>query len=131
MSINSDDDLSDALKRGDSTIEIEGSLADKVIKIKATGQVSWLIAAGAIAIAVYAAITFVPMAAGSGGAAVPLNGAMAVSGATGAVAILGAGATATAIAMAVRARGTGVLSDLRAKYKIVEQKQGHVVLTRL
>ena len=50
MAIINEKDLSEALKNDKDTIEIEGDLADKVIRIKATGSVAWAIAIGSIAV---------------------------------------------------------------------------------
>uniref|UniRef100_UPI003F583790 hypothetical protein n=1 Tax=Vibrio cholerae TaxID=666 RepID=UPI003F583790 len=52
MTISNEADLGEALKREQDTIEIEGDLKNKVLKIKATGKVAWAVAIGAIGIAV-------------------------------------------------------------------------------
>jgi len=118
MTIKTEKELAKALERGDDTIEIEGDLRNKTIKIKATGNVAWAIAIGAIAVAVIVVI-------GSGGVGAP---AAAVS-ASAAVGILGLGATTSAISIAVAAGGVGVLSKLR-KYQIVSDINGKLVLKK-
>jgi len=132
--IRDEKDLVDALKNGQSTIEIEGSLAKKTVRIKATGGVAWAIAAAAISIAVYAAIAMIPITAGTGGTAAAPMAAIAAPASVvvggSAVAILGAGAAATAIAIGIRAKGMGPLKDLRNKYDIVESTNNKLILKR-
>ena len=45
-------ELTEAINNGSSEIEIEGDLANKVIRIKATGKVAWAVAIGAIIVAI-------------------------------------------------------------------------------
>ena len=113
MAITSEKELGKALKENQDTIVIEGELGEKVIRIKATGKVAWVIAIAALVVAV-------PMAMSGVG--------IAASGitATGAVAVLGAGATTSAIAIAVAAGGVGALNKLR-KYRL-EKKDGTRVI---
>lgn len=119
--VKTEKEFADSLKRGDDTIEIEGDLARKTIRIRATGNVAWVIAFGAIGIAVVGIMTAVPTGGGSA----------AVSGvaAAGAVGILGAGATSTAIAIAVAAGGVGALAKMR-NYTEVSRSDGLLVLRR-
>lgn len=118
MSISTEKELGEALKNNQDTIEIEGHLTTKVLKIKATGKVSWAIAIGAIGIAV--AITL-----GTGGTAAPVAGAVGI----GAVSILGVSATTSAVAIAVAAGGIGALNSLR-KYKIASKEGNKIKLIR-
>lgn len=118
MKIFSESDLGEALKAGQDTIEIEGDLVKKVLRIKATGKAAWAVAIGAIAVAVAIAI-------GTGGTATPAS--FVVGGA--AVAVLGGSAAMSAVAIAVAAGGVGVLRSLRA-YKVVEQSDGKLILKR-
>lgn len=121
MAIFTEADLGKALKGEQNTIEIEGDLKNKVLRIKATGAVAWGIAIGAIGIVVYGVMA---TPATGGGSAV-----FAGFTATGAVSILGASATYSAIAIAVAAGGVGSLNKLR-KYKIVEKTANKLVLKR-
>ena len=52
MAITDEKELGKALQDGIDSIEIEGNLKDKVLRIKASGKVAWVIALGAIVIAV-------------------------------------------------------------------------------
>ncbi|MEW6729505.1 MAG: hypothetical protein AB1332_09210 [Pseudomonadota bacterium] len=118
MAISTEEELGEALKNNQGTIEIEGDLSKKVIRIKATGTVAWAIAIGAIGIAVVLTV-------GSGGTAAPAAGFVGF----GAVSVLGVSAATSAVAIAVAAGGVGALNSLR-KYKIVNQSNNKVVLSR-
>jgi hypothetical protein len=118
MAISNEADLGEALKNDQDTIEIEGDLKNKVLKIKATGNVAWVIAIGAIGIAVTLLIA-------TGGTGAPASGIIG----GGAVAVLGLPTAISAISIAVAAGGVGVLNSLR-RYKIAEQSNGKLVLKR-
>lgn len=57
MAITDEKELRQALQAGTDSIEIEGNLKDKVVRIKASGKVAWVIALGAIAVAVIVALS--------------------------------------------------------------------------
>ena len=118
MSITTEKELGEALKNDQDTIEIEGDLTTKVLKIKATGKVAWAVAIGAIGIAV--AITL-----GSGGTAAPAAGIVGI----GAVSVLGASVATSAVAIAIAAGGIGALNPLR-KYKVVSSQGNKLKLSR-
>lgn len=123
--VKTEKEFADAINRGEDTIEIEGSLAKKTIRIRATGNVAWAIAFGAIGIATYAAIT----TAATGGTSAPVTGpAVGVAGGA-AVGILGGAATYSAIAIAVAAGGVGALTKLRG-YEEVSRTDNKLVLKR-
>ena len=122
--VKTEEELADALKHNENTIEIEGSLIDKIIKIKATGNVSWAIAIGAISIAIVGIVYPVPEPTSQ--AATKGVAAITVAGATS---ILGAGAATTAVLIAIAAGGVGVLNKLR-DYKIIEKTDKKIVLRR-
>lgn len=118
MAISSEEDLGEALKNERDTIEIEGDLKRKVLKIKATGKIAWAIAFAAIGIAVTILIA-------SGGTGAPASGLIG----GGAAAILGLPTAISAVSIAVAAGGVGALNSLRS-YEIVEKSAGKVVLRR-
>lgn len=118
MAIQTEKELGEALKNGKDTIEIEGDLKNKVLRIKATGKVAWAIALAAICIAV--AVTL-----GTGGAGAPASGVIGA----GAVSVLGFSAATSAVAIAVAAGGVGALNSLR-RYKITSQSGSKLVLSR-
>lgn len=123
MAIRTEKELAVALNRSDDVIEIEGDLANKIVRIKATGRIPWAIALGAIAMALACGV-----AAVLSGPAAPLS----VTGAavSGTVSAGGLGtATWTAVAIAASAGGVGALSRLR-KYKITKQDQNGIVLEK-
>ena len=111
-------ELGKALKNNADEILIEGDLKKKVIRIRVTGKVAWLVAIGAIAAAVAAIIP-------SGGLAFAPGAALAAP----AVGILGFPTTVATISIAIAAGGVGVLNKLR-KYKVVERGENRLVLRR-
>lgn len=118
MSIKTEEELGQALKGEQDTIEIEGSLKEKILKIKATGKVAWAVAIGAIGVAVVLVL-------GTGGAAAPASSLIGF----GAVSVLGLPAAMSAVGIAVAAGGIGALNSLR-KYKIVSNTGDKLVLSR-
>ena len=125
MTVNNEKDLGEAVKNEQDTIEIEGDLGKKVLRIKATGKVAWIVAFGALGIAVAGALYPIPEPTTQ-----VASKAFAATSAIGAVSILGVGTTATAISIAVAAGGVGVLNKLR-RYKIVSTSNNSVILKRV
>lgn len=131
MSVNckTSEDLAKAIKNQEEYIEIEGSLKDKTVRIKAVGKVAWGVCAAALGAAILcyiatpgAAVATTP----AGGAAALVSGVAATTVAAG---TLGS-ATVTAVAIGVAAGGIGVLNALRDKYEIVEKDEKHIILKR-
>lgn len=122
MSISTEKELGEALKEQPDSIEIEGDLAKKIIKIKATGKAAWAIAIGAIAVVVIAVLT----SPATGGA----HGVLAV-GVTApvAVGILGVSATTAAVSIAVAVGGVGALNTLRS-YNLKKLGNDHIILSK-
>ena len=117
--VTTEEELTNAIKNNEDTIEIEGNLANKTIRIKATGKIAWAIAIAAIAVAV-GGILLIPA---SGGTSSVASGA-AISGA---VSILGGKVTLSAITIAVAGGGIGILNKLR-KYRIEKVSEKHIIL---
>lgn len=117
--VKTEKELGEALKRDDDMIQIEGDVANKVFKIKATGKVAWVIAIGAIGVAV-------TLSFGSGGAAAPVGMVIAPA----AVTVLGASATYGAIAIAIAAGGVSALGKLRNNYKEISRTENSLLLAR-
>jgi hypothetical protein len=124
MAIDNEKDLGKALKENQDTIEIEGSLKDKVIKIKATGKSAWIIAVGAIGVTVFAILYPVPDPASQTGS----KGIVLLTGGA-AVAILGTATAISAISIAIAGGGVAALNKLRS-YKIVSNSGDKVTLKR-
>jgi len=124
MAIDNEKDLGKALKDDQETIEIEGNLKDKVIRIKATGKVAWAIAIGAIGIAVIAIFYTVPEPTTQA----TTKGIAALTGGA-AVGILGSGTAISAIGIAVAAGGVAALNKLRG-YKIISNSGDKIVLKK-
>ncbi len=123
--VTTEKELADAIKENEDTITIEGDLVKKTLRIKATGKVAWVIAFGAIGVAVYS----VMLTIGTGGVSAPATGAAAAFTGGAAISILGVSATTAAISIAVAAGGVGVLTKLRS-YRIVEKSDNHLVLSK-
>lgn len=119
--VTSAKELGEALKAGADTIEIEGDLSKRVLRIKATGKVAWGIAIGAIVVAVVAIL-----AAPAGGGVPALASAFT---APAAAAVLGVPTTVAAISIAVAAGGVAALNSLR-KYKIVSKNGDKLVIKK-
>lgn len=116
MKITNNKELGQALKNKEESILIEGDLANKVIRIKATGKLAWGITIAAITTSVAAIL----LKTTSGGLATPITSAAIFTSAPAAIAVLGPAAAKSAILIAIAGGGVGVLHTLR-KYKIVEQ----------
>ena len=123
--VKNEEDLGKALKNGDRTIEIEGDLAKKVVKIKATGDVAWGVCIAATAVCVIAVVTTVS----SGGAAGPAALAAVTATAGPAVAIWGVSVTVSAVLIAVAGGGVTVLNKLKS-YDMKKISDKKVILKR-
>lgn len=121
MTVKTEEELAEAIQNNEETIEIEGDLKNKTLKIKATGKAAWIIAIGAVGVAV-AGIMLAPA---SGGTSSIASGIVAPA----AVGIWGVSATLSAISIAVAAGGVGVLNKLR-EYKIIENTDNKLVLKK-
>lgn len=128
--VDNADALKNAMNSGESTIEIVGDLAKKVIRIKATGKVAWAIAFAAIGLATLAIITALPAAVATGGAAAPIEGVVAGFAFAPAVAAIGFDVAVMAVGLAVAAGGVGILTRLRSDYRIAEQAPERVLLIK-
>jgi uncharacterized membrane protein len=104
--VQTERELASAIKRDEDTIEITGDLANKTVRIRATGGVAWAIAFATIGLAVYATIT-------RGVTVGEIFGA--IGGAVSS--IFGVSATYFAIALAVG--GISVLMKRRVAWAIV------------
>jgi hypothetical protein len=116
-------DLAKALKAEWDTIEIEGSLRQKVIRIRGTGKFAWLVTCVALGIAVAIFIvTLVP-----GATAAPLAAAKGIA-CYGAVTTFGIHATLAAGLIAVGAGSVAALNRFR-KYR-EDSDDGHVLVLK-
>lgn len=126
MSVTTEKELADAVSRNEDTIIIEGDLAKKTVRIKATGTVAWAIAVGSIGIVFYGVIATL----GTGGAATPVSGVAAVAASGAALGVLGTAATTAAISMALSVKSLSVLRKLRSNYMIAIVSGNTVTLKR-
>lgn len=118
--------LGEAIKENAELIEIEGDLAKKVIKIKATGKAAWAVAIGAIAVAIVG-IALIPA---SGGVSAPASGVIEfISVPTAAIALGGSGFASIAVTIALAGGGIGALNKFR-KYKLEKLSNDKIRLIR-
>lgn len=129
MDINNEKDLADAIKRNQDAIRITGDLSKKIIRITATGKVAWLIAIGAISVAVIAVLKS-PVAATGGPSALAVNGFVAASSAGAAVSIWGVSTTVAAISICVAEKSVKTLKKLYNGYTVVSKGKDYVELKR-
>lgn len=119
------EDLGKAIKNDYDTIIIEGDLAKKVIRIKATGKVAWVVAFGSLVVVIVALIA----TGSSGGTSTPATVPAMLISAPGAVGVLGVGSSIAAVSIAVAAGSVRALTKLRKGYALT--KHGNqVVLTK-
>ena len=107
-------------KNNEDTIEIEGDLSKKAIRIKATGKVAWVVAIASTIVAVIGILLITT----SGG-----KNLIALGSGTGTVYTLGRNTTigAIIIAIAIAGGGIGILNKLR-KYRIEKVSEKHIIL---
>lgn len=120
--VKSAKELGEEIRNGADTIEIEGDLAKKIIRIRATGKVAWVVAFGAITVAA-ASVLLAPTPA-----ELPVMTANFIA-APAAISILGASAALAAVSVALGARSVAALTKLR-RYKEVSRADSHLVLAR-
>jgi small-conductance mechanosensitive channel len=119
--VNNEKELGKAVNNQADSIEITGDLAKKVIRIKATGKIAWIIAIGAIALV---AAIFLASPATSG-----VIAPAGIAALTPAVGVLGLDAAKAAVFIAVGGGGVSVLKSLR-KYILVKHSEDHITLVR-
>lgn len=129
MITNNAQELGQAIENNQNEITVEGDLARKVIRIIATGKVAWVIAFGAVAVAIIAILNM-PMAAATGPTGLIAEGVVLSTAAIGAVSTLGVSATVAAVSIGVGARNKSVLSKLRNKYTITKINNSKIILKR-
>lgn len=116
--VRTEEELGEALGANEDSILVEGDLARKVFRIKATGKVAWCIAIGAIGVAVALVIASAGVGAPAAAGAAPV-----------AIGILGMPTVITCIVIAVSSGGVAVLNKLRS-YTLIEKDNGTVVLIK-
>ena len=120
-SVSDEKDLGKRIKNGEDSIVVEGDLAKKVVRIKATGKVAWAIAIGGIGVAVTAFLS--TPASGPAGPAVGLMEVAPIS-----IALGGPSIAAAAFSIAVAGGGIGVLTSLKNKYNVEKISKEKIVL---
>ena len=129
MAITTAKELGQAIKDDVDIIEIEGDLASKVIRIKATGKIAWSVAAGALAVVITTMImdlATLPLDVATLGLSKAFKSFVATAGGATAATTLGT-ATATAVTIGVAGGGIGALNKLR-DYRLEKKNDKKVIL---
>ncbi|TCL59892.1 hypothetical protein EDD76_10381 [Kineothrix alysoides] len=125
-------EIAEATKRRESCFIVEGDVANKLIRIKATGPVAWVLCAGSLTIAIGLIIS-TPAATVATAPAGGVGGVISFTGAGGAAAVAatsGLGtATIAAISLGVAGGGVGVLTAIRDKYKVEKIGKDKIKMT--
>lgn len=129
MTTNNAAELGRAIERNENSITVDGDLAKKTFKIKAVGQVAWVIAGGTIAVAIVA-ILAMPAAPAAGPYGLIAESVALGAGGAAAASVLGVSATVAAISMGVGAKSKNVVKKLRDNYNIQKISDSKVILTR-
>lgn len=116
-------ELGEALKRGDSTIEIELDLTKKVLKIKTMEKGAWTLCVTAIGIAVVWGVVTISTA---GTASAP-SAFVATPAVATVVGFLGMPTAISAIGIAIAGGGVGALNKLRG-YRIEKVSDEKIIL---
>lgn len=117
-------ELAEALKKNPDTIEIEGDLARKVIKIKTTGAVTW----GVCVAAVLCCVISTTVTAATAGTAAPATTFSTTFSLGVAATTWGVPTATTAVSIAI-AGGIRSLDKLR-KYKLTKISDVKIRLTK-
>ncbi len=132
MKVNNPADLGKAIERGEDTIVVEGDLASRTIRIKATGKIAWVIAGGCIAVSIVAILSMPPTAA-TGPLAGPgfvAESAVIATGGAGAISVLGVSATVAAVSIGVGAKSKNAVNKLRNGYTLTKVNDRKIILKK-
>lgn len=133
MAITTAKELGQAIKGEKDTIEIEGDLVRRVIKIKATGKVAWGVCIGALGVAITLVLTQPATTAidiSTLGTSALVKSFVATSSGVVAVSTLGSvSAVSTAIGIGVAGGGVAALNKLR-DYRLEKKGNNKIILYR-
>ncbi len=133
MAITTAKELGQAIKEEKDTIEIEGDLVRRVIKIKATGKVAWGVCIGALGVAITLVLTQPATTAidiSTLGTSALVKSFVATSSGVVAVSTLGSvSAVSTAIGIGVAGGGVAALNKLR-DYRLEKKGNNKIILYR-
>ncbi len=116
-------ELGEALKRGESTIEVEFDLKNKILKIKALEKGAWAVCVTAIGVAVVCGVVTISTA---GTAAAP-SAFVATPAVATVASFLGVPTAISAIGIAIAGGGVGALNKLRG-YRVEKVSNEKVIL---
>lgn len=122
MFVDNEQDLGEAIGRGEKTIRVKGKLASRIKKIWYMDRFLWCLCLGCLAVAI-AALVAAPTTYGM---SAPL---LLVAG-TPAAFTMGTPSAVTAVLTAVAGGGIATLKELRHGYKLEDINTSYVVLHR-
>lgn len=121
--VTTEKELGEALKRGESTIEVEFDLQNKVLKIKALEKGAWAVCVAAIGVAVVCGVVTISTA---GTATVP-SAFVAAPAVVTVSSFLGMPTAISAIGIAIAGGGVGALNKLRG-YRVEKVSDEKIIL---
>ena len=121
--VTTEKELGEALKRGESTIEVEFDLQNKVLKIKALEKGAWVVCVAAIGVAVVCGVVTISTA---GTATVP-SAFVAAPAVVTVSSFLGMPTAISAIGIAIAGGGVGALNKLRG-YRVEKVSDEKIIL---
>ena len=123
MIVENEQDLGEAIERGEETIEVRGKLAPRIRKIWLMDRFLWCLCLACLAVAI-AALVAAP-------AAGPLPVAVGLVSGTPAALLMGTPAAVTAVLTAAAGSGIATLKKLRHCYRLEPTGSERVVLHHL
>lgn len=113
MKVRNEEELGKALKNNVDLIEVEYELKRKVVRIRAIGDVAWMVCIAAMTVGV----AYIIATAATAGTTAPVNALIATPALAGAVTVMGVPTTISAVSIAVAGGGVASLNKLR-NYKV-------------
>lgn len=121
--VTTEKELGEALKRGESRIEVECDLVKRIIKIKAVGNAAWAICIGAIGVAAVCGAVIIT----SAGTATAPSAFVAAPALVTVSSFLGVPTAISAIGIAIAGGGVGALNKLRG-YRVEKVSDEKIIL---
>ena len=125
MKVRNEEELGKALKNNVDLIEVEYELKRKVVRIRAIGDVAWMVCIAAMTVGVASVIA----TAATAGTTAPVNALVATPALAGAVTVMGVPTTISAVGIAVAGGGVASLNKLR-NYKVKSISDEKIQLIR-
>lgn len=122
MFVDNEQDLGEAIGRGEETIKVKGKLASRIKKIWYMDRFLWCLCLACLAVAI-AALVAAPTTYG-------MSAALSLVAGTPAAFFMGTPSAATAVLTAIVGGGIATLKELRHGYELEYINSSYVVLHR-